>query len=65
MCIYFMLDELKDATSKLMKKISSTDIVAYDAAYKFNWENWIRYANSMRMRLSMRMSRSRCRKSKI
>ncbi len=53
---YFMLDELKDATSKIDEKISSTDIVAYDAAYKFNWENWIRYANSMRMRLSMRMS---------
>ena len=28
----------------------------FDLAYKYDWNKWIRYANSMRMRLAMRMS---------
>ncbi|MDH5828059.1 SusD/RagB family nutrient-binding outer membrane lipoprotein [Sphingobacterium faecium] len=53
---YYLLDELKDAQSKIDPTIDGQEIKSYDAAYGFNWENWIRYANSMRMRLAMRIS---------
>lgn len=53
---YYMIEELKDAQSKLNLSISGAAIRDYDAAYGYNWEKWQRYANSMRMRLAMRMS---------
>ncbi|WP_270089471.1 SusD/RagB family nutrient-binding outer membrane lipoprotein [Sphingobacterium sp. SYP-B4668] len=53
---YFLLAELKDASSKIDVNIASADIKDYDAAYGYDWEKWIRYANSMRMRLAMRLS---------
>ncbi|MEJ5053071.1 SusD/RagB family nutrient-binding outer membrane lipoprotein [Sphingobacterium sp. MYb382] len=53
---YYMIEELKDAQSKLNLSISGAAIKDYDASYGYNWEKWQRYANSMRMRLAMRMS---------
>lgn len=53
---YYLLDELKDASSKINPTVDGGEVKDYDAAYGFNWDNWIRYANSMRMRLAMRLS---------
>ncbi|MGF7024415.1 MULTISPECIES: SusD/RagB family nutrient-binding outer membrane lipoprotein [Sphingobacterium] len=53
---YYLLTELKDAQSKIDPAVSNSGIENYDAAYGFKWDNWIRYANSMRMRLAMRLS---------
>lgn len=55
---YFILEELKDASSKmnLNQSIPADDVGKYDLAYKMKWENWVRYANSMRMRIAMRIS---------
>lgn len=61
---YYLLDELKDASSKIDANINGTDIKIYDAAYGFEWDKWIRYANSMRMRLAMRMSEVDANKAK-
>lgn len=55
---YFVLSELKDAAFKLDLSVSNTDInkdkIAWN--YKYNWAQWQKYANSMRMRLAMRLS---------
>ena len=52
---YFFLDELKDASSKL--DITVTGPAAkFDQAYGFNYAKWQKYANSMRLRLAMRLS---------
>ncbi|MEG2855684.1 SusD/RagB family nutrient-binding outer membrane lipoprotein [Bacteroides sp.] len=54
---YFMLDELKDAVKKINPTVKPNDTEKnYDRAYKFDFEKWIRFANSMRMRLAMRLS---------
>ncbi|MBE8713439.1 SusD/RagB family nutrient-binding outer membrane lipoprotein [Sphingobacterium hungaricum] len=53
---YYMLAELADAPTKLDITISGDEVKAYDAAYGFEWDKWIRFANSMRMRLAMRLS---------
>lgn len=54
---FFMLDELKDAISKIDVNAATTGIgLGQDPAYQFNWDKWIRYANSMRMRLAMRIA---------
>ncbi len=53
---YHMLEELKDAPSKIDEAVNASSISAWDAAYGFDWDKWIRYANSMRMRLAMRLS---------
>lgn len=53
---YFMLDELKDAVSKIDAKVSNAEVAAQDPAYGYNWNKWIKYANSMRMRLAMRIA---------
>jgi len=54
---YFLFEELKDATSKIKvdTKIPE-EVEKFDRAYKFKADNWIKYANSMRMRLAMRLS---------
>lgn len=52
---YFMLDELKDASSKLDISITGPD-GKFDQAYGFNYAKWQKYANSMRLRLAMRLS---------
>jgi hypothetical protein len=55
---YFILDELKDATSKLDLSISSlpSDVSNEDPAYGFNFTKWQAYGNSLRLRLAMRLS---------
>jgi hypothetical protein len=53
---YYLLSELKDASSKIDVTISSTNIANWDPAYGFNYTNWRKYANSMRLRLAMRLS---------
>jgi len=54
---YFMLNELKDATSKINTSIAiPNDVKKFDNAYGFDYEQWTRYANSMRLRLAMRLS---------
>jgi hypothetical protein len=54
---YYMLEELKDAQSQLELEVTTPGTLAnLDPAYKYNWEKWKKYANSMRMRLAMRMS---------
>ncbi len=54
---YYVLDELKDASSKLdVSLVNATDISKQDPAYGYNYARWRKYANSMRMRLAMRLS---------
>ncbi|ASK30899.1 SusD/RagB family nutrient-binding outer membrane lipoprotein [Chryseobacterium sp. T16E-39] len=55
---YFILNELKDATAKmnLNQPIPAESISKYDMAYKMNWTKWVKYGNSMRMRIAMRLS---------
>ncbi|EEI91453.1 hypothetical protein HMPREF0765_2763 [Sphingobacterium spiritivorum ATCC 33300] len=54
---YFLLDELKDAVSKIDATIARPEkLKKLDPAYQYDWDNWIRYANSMRMRLAMRIA---------
>lgn len=55
---YYLLDELKDATSKLDVTIAAVPAVVAneDPAYAFNFAKWQAYGNSLRMRLAMRLS---------
>lgn len=54
---YFMLEELKDATSQIDASIEPEEIEKKgDPAYEFDFSKWIKYANSMRLRLAMRLS---------
>ncbi|MBB6500677.1 SusD/RagB family nutrient-binding outer membrane lipoprotein [Pedobacter cryoconitis] len=54
---YYLLDELKDASSKLdLSVVNTADLVKLDPSYAYNYANWQRYANSMRLRLAMRLS---------
>lgn len=52
---YYMLEELKDAASKIDPAVAGP-AAKFDLAYGFNFGNWQKYANSMRLRLAMRMS---------
>jgi hypothetical protein len=62
---YFMLDELKDASTKLDVSIVNPDEVKkQDPAYSFNYDKWKRYANSLRLRLAMRLSEKDASKAK-
>ena len=54
---YYALDELKDAASKLDVSLSvPNDVAKEDPAYNFDFSKWQAYANSLRMRLAMRLS---------
>lgn len=54
---YFALDELKDASSKLNTTIVASDeLKKTDPAFGYDFMKWKRYANSMRLRLAMRLS---------
>jgi hypothetical protein len=54
---YFILDELKDAVDKMdVNQGPPSNSNAYDMVYGFNWSKWVKYANSMRMRIAMRIS---------
>ncbi|MGQ1936433.1 SusD/RagB family nutrient-binding outer membrane lipoprotein, partial [Ornithobacterium rhinotracheale] len=53
----FMLKELKEASETMIDNVNVEDRVAkLDPAYRYDFDKWKRYANSMRMRLSMRIS---------
>lgn len=54
---YFMLAELKDAAAALDIEAQATDAEkATDRAFKYDFAKWQKYANSLRMRLAMRLS---------
>ncbi len=55
---YFALAELKDASAKLDLTVAvpAESLSKLDPAYKYNYAKWKKYANSMRMRLAMRLS---------
>lgn len=54
---YFLLDELSEASATLDISIEVPgDIRRFDPAYAFDFSKWQKYANSMRMRLAMRLS---------
>lgn len=52
----FMLTELKEATAGMNAEKVSHDKEKFDPAYGFNFAQWVKYANSLRMRLAMRLS---------
>lgn len=55
---YYMLGELKDATSKLDVSITGLpgNVTKEDPAYGFDFSKWKAYGNSLRLRLAMRLS---------
>ncbi len=54
---YHLLDELKDASSKLnVSMVNPDEVKKQDPAYQYDYNKWKRYANSMRLRLAMRLS---------
>jgi len=55
---HYLLEELKEASDKIDLNVSITDdnIKSKDIVYGFNFNKWQRYANSLRMRLAMRLS---------
>lgn len=54
---HFMLAELKDASTKLDLTVTDvSEIEKCDPAYGYDWEMWQKYANSLRLRLAMRLS---------
>ena len=54
---YFLLDELKDASTKMDVALTPDDVLKKtDPAYQYDFARWQRYANSMRLRLAMRLS---------
>ncbi|MBS1495798.1 MAG: SusD/RagB family nutrient-binding outer membrane lipoprotein [Bacteroidetes bacterium] len=63
---YYMLDELKDANTKLDPSVTVTDnaVTKEDPAYAFNFTNWKAYCNSLRLRLAMRLSQVDAAKAK-
>ena len=54
---YFMLAELSEAVDEIDTTIvPESGETKFDAAYEFDFAKWVKYANSMRMRLAMRLS---------
>lgn len=54
---YFMLAELKDATSKLdLSIVNPEGLDKQDPAFGYDYTKWKKYGNSMRLRLAMRLS---------
>ena len=53
---YYMLDELKDASSKIDVSVSASTISKQDPAFGYNFTQWRKYSNSLRLRLAMRLS---------
>lgn len=52
----FMLKELRDAVAKMDDGAAIDRVKKEDPAYGYDFAKWKKYANSMRMRLSMRVS---------
>lgn len=57
-CYKFMLSELKDAVNQIDPSIPFSGNASTDHVYGYNFNKWIKYGNSMRMRLAMRISNS-------
>lgn len=54
---YFLLNELKDAVSKIEPDTTIPDAVGkLDPAFSYNAKKWKNYGSSLRMRLAMRIS---------
>jgi hypothetical protein len=54
---YYALDELKDASTKLDLSVKNpSQVMNEDPAYQYDYAKWRKYANSLRMRLAMRLS---------
>lgn len=54
---YYMFEELKEAVQNIDESIERpANLQDLDPAYSYNWDNWIRFANSLRMRFAMRLS---------
>ena len=55
---YFMLAELKDATTKMDLTVTpaSETLKKLDPAYGYDYAKWQKFGNSLRMRLAMRLS---------
>ncbi len=55
---YHIFDELKDAVSKIDVNVTvdANTVGKFDAAYAGNFSKWIKYGNSLRLRLAMRLS---------
>ncbi|MEC5166328.1 hypothetical protein RCH18_002067 [Flavobacterium sp. PL11] len=54
---YFLLAELKDASTKLDVAVINPDILKkQDPAFQYDYVKWRKYANSMRLRLAMRIA---------
>lgn len=52
---YFMLDELREASAALELGAPKPE-TKFDQVYGFDYSKWQRYANSLRLRLAMRLS---------
>ncbi len=53
---YYMLKELDEAAAEIDLSIETAPDAALDPAYGYDYEMWKKYANSLRMRLAMRLS---------
>ena len=54
---YYLFTELTDAVSKIDGGINRPDrLQVLDPAYRYEWDKWIRFANSLRMRFAIRLS---------
>ena len=55
---YFMLDELKDATTKMDLTVAPANdaLKKLDPAYGYDYAKWQKFGNSLRLRLAMRLS---------
>jgi Susd and RagB outer membrane lipoprotein/Starch-binding associating with outer membrane len=55
---YYMLSELDSASAGIDLSIEAAPsaVAVEDPAYAYNWAKWQQYANSMRLRLAMRLS---------
>lgn len=63
---YHLLEELKDATAKIDVSVVNPDAVKrQDPAFQYDYNKWKRYANSLRLRLAMRLSEVDAAKAKL
>jgi hypothetical protein len=54
---YYILKELKEAGAAVDESVANpAGLSDYDPAYGYNYNKWKRYANSLRLRLAMRLS---------